>query len=529
MSIIILIPSFLADVRFGYLYGVHGRDLNKGTEVYYALDVGLQLTKECIGYFSSKSYDDSLVGSQESANWFSLKLVRNEFVITYLKCSNVDVDLNSCGGILCIMYNHSKFLHSELLVKSECHKSENEDYFQKLARHIHKRRASVNVKRQNRMIAVFQHMVECITLLMFHISTVFSMLDPILKYSSLGTHCKDFFESIHWAFSSLKKDKKINIKVGNYLLATVFDVCVGLFFLNWVISTVTADYLPQLLLDTAEVVVETLLQLLKWLMGVPAGLKLNFAWNNILGGFFMYHINLWWTFLVITKPFLEFIFVLFLVLGQLGLSFQVSILADLLALVSFHVYCIYVYAARLYNLQIRGLIALWRLILGKKWNPLRERVDSCTYSSEQLFLGTLAFTILFFLLPTTVMYYIVFTTLRVATVAFGGCLNKIKILLLSIPLYSSLLWIFNGDSITSTIQLVVLGTNRKLCPGELNLGTPPSQQINLSVTPTVLPWWATVAICMPNTVFRSIASQGPTLQWANLLSSLFSGRLIYPV
>jgi hypothetical protein len=65
---------------------------------------------------------------------------------------------------------------------------------------------------------------------------------------------------------------------------------------------------------------------------------------------------------------------------------------------------------RLYSLQVSGLVALWRLFLGQKHNPLRGRVDSCHYSPDQLFVGTLAFTILLFLLPTTFMYYIVFTT-----------------------------------------------------------------------------------------------------------------------
>lgn len=63
---------------------------------------------------------------------------------------------------------------------------------------------------------------------------------------------------------------------------------------------------------------------------------------------------------------------------------------------------------RLYSLQVSGLVALWRLFLGRKHNPMRGRVDSCQYSPDQLFVGTLAFTILLFLFPTTFMYYIVF-------------------------------------------------------------------------------------------------------------------------
>lgn len=68
---------------------------------------------------------------------------------------------------------------------------------------------------------------------------------------------------------------------------------------------------------------------------------------------------------------------------------------------------------RLFNIQIRGLTALFRLFLGKKKNPLRERVDSCSYQADQLFVGTLMFTILLFLMPTTWVYYAVFTTVNI--------------------------------------------------------------------------------------------------------------------
>lgn len=63
---------------------------------------------------------------------------------------------------------------------------------------------------------------------------------------------------------------------------------------------------------------------------------------------------------------------------------------------------------RLYNLQLRGLGSLSRLFIGCKRNPIPGKVDSCPYTTEQLFVGTIAFTVLLFLLPTTFVYYIVF-------------------------------------------------------------------------------------------------------------------------
>ena len=68
---------------------------------------------------------------------------------------------------------------------------------------------------------------------------------------------------------------------------------------------------------------------------------------------------------------------------------------------------------RLYSLQVYGLASLWRLFRGKKWNVLRQRVDSASFDIDQLFIGTLFFTILLFLLPTTALYYIVFVTVRI--------------------------------------------------------------------------------------------------------------------
>ena len=50
--------------------------------------------------------------------------------------------------------------------------------------------------------------------------------------------------------------------------------------------------------------------------------------------------------------------------------------------------------------------------MGKKWNVLRKRVDSCDYDTSQLLMGTILFTILLFLLPTTGMYFLIFLLLR---------------------------------------------------------------------------------------------------------------------
>ncbi|KAF5928627.1 hypothetical protein HPG69_007512 [Diceros bicornis minor] len=194
---------------------------------------------------------------------------------------------------------------------------------------------------------------------------------------------------------------------------------------------------------SSQHVAEELQHLLQWLMGAPAGLKMNRALDQVLGRFFLYHIHLWISYIHLMSPFIERILWHVGLSACLGLTVALSILSDIVALLTFHIYCFYVYGARLprqpsspgrhaqapgagwvqgwlgaltaptscrlYCLKICGLSSLWRLFRGKKWNVLRQRVDSCSYDLDQLFIGTLLFTILVFLLPTTALYYLVFT------------------------------------------------------------------------------------------------------------------------
>ena len=137
--------------------------------------------------------------------------------------------------------------------------------------------------------------------------------------------------------------------------------------------------------------------------------------------------------------------------GFLGFTCIISVLSDLVSLATIHIYCFYGYAARLYGLQVLGLSALWRLFRGKKWNQLRSRVDSYSYGNDQLFIGTLSFTILLFLLPTVLMYYLVFLVLRVVTLSVQGALCFCIEYISSMPLYMIFLWFVNSKKVAAQV------------------------------------------------------------------------------
>lgn len=78
-----------------------------------------------------------------------------------------------------------------------------------------------------------------------------------------------------------------------------------------------------------------------------------------------------------------------------------------------------------------------RLFRGKKWNPLRSRVDTLVEGGEaRFFAGTLVFAILFFLFPTMLLYYLIFTSLRLGVLFVQSSLLKIRKLLTFAPWFS---------------------------------------------------------------------------------------------
>lgn len=70
---------------------------------------------------------------------------------------------------------------------------------------------------------------------------------------------------------------------------------------------------------------------------------------------------------------------------------------------------------------------------------LRNRIDSCDYDLDQLLLGTILFTLLFFLLPTVLVFYITFTSARMAIIFLKASLDTLLACLNHFPLFALML------------------------------------------------------------------------------------------
>ncbi|XP_047517294.1 phosphatidylinositol N-acetylglucosaminyltransferase subunit Q isoform X3 [Pieris napi] len=246
--------------------------------------------------------------------------------------------------------------------------------------------------------------------------------------------------------------------------------------------------------------------LLKWLMGAPAGLKLNNAFNKMLGKYFSYHVELWWLFLDVSSERLDLILHIYQYLGYLGLTFQAAIISDMLCVTTFHSYCIYVYAARLFNIQISGLTAMLRLFVGRKYNPLRNCIDSCEYTNQELFVGTVAFTILLLLLPTTLMYYIVFTMFRVLSLLAQYVLARLIHFVQTLPLYVIILWITRSPKLAGEIYIEEQQSSESHLMLNIKLFNKPLKKLMNYFKP-------------PVEITKDV-------EWTNIISSVFTGKQI---
>ncbi|NXL49211.1 PIGQ acetylglucosaminyltransferase, partial [Podilymbus podiceps] len=300
------------------------------------------------------------------------------------------------------------------------------------------------------------------------------------------------------------------MRKANIFVSLLIDVVLGMLLMSWLYRKNRIGHLADTLIPVADHVAEELQDLLQWLMGAPAGLKMNRALDQVLGRFFLYHIHLWISYIHLMSPFIEMILWYVGLSSCLGLTVALCILSDIIALLTFHIYCFYVYGARLYCLKIYGLSSLWRLFRGKKWNVLRQRVDSCSYDLDQLFIGTLLFTILLFLLPTTALYYLVFTLLRLLVVIVQGLIHLLVDLIDSLPLYSIILRLCRSYRLAAGVKFRVL---------EQQDGKPLRllMQINpLSYGSVVQTYRLPTYSCYPKD------------SWTSLCKKLFLGELIYP-
>lgn len=122
-----------------------------------------------------------------------------------------------------------------------------------------------------------------------------------------------------------------------------------------------------------------------------------------------------------------------------GATMPISLFSDILSLLTLHIYSFYIASARIFHWQLTIMISLFHLFRGKKRNILRNRIDSCDYDLDQLLLGTILFTLQFFLIPTVFVFYLTFASARVGVIALKAGLEIGLACLNHFPLFAVML------------------------------------------------------------------------------------------
>lgn len=215
---------------------------------------------------------------------------------------------------------------------------------------------------------------------------------------------------------------------------------------------VARDVTPSLSAIEAWLTHDVVRKLIVWMMGWPAGFKLNGPLSGFIGALFLLFVDSWTTVVLwcglrdIPPP-----LILVALVGPLGLSLQLALVVDLLNVFTVHVRCFYLVAARLHAAQWATLRSFWYLFRGRKHNVLRERIDTLHHDLEQLLLGTVLFTTLVFLAPTVAFYYVCFAALALILAATRAALHAARHAVLTLPIYGVLARIVHPAALPDSI------------------------------------------------------------------------------
>lgn len=228
------------------------------------------------------------------------------------------------------------------------------------------------------------------------------------------------------------------IRFYNSLWLVANDVIIGIALGSYIIDNAgwVADQISMLL---SAYTVDALQSSISWLMGWPAGLKLNTELAAFLGDLFLWVIEYWSSCIEALRPALPHIIWFIGFSSFAGASMPLALFSDLLSILTIHIYSFYLASARIYHWQLTILISLFHLFRGKKHNVLRNRIDSCDYDLDQLLVGTILFTFLFFLLPTVVVFYLNFAVARMVIISLKAVFDTLLSCLNHFPLFALML------------------------------------------------------------------------------------------
>lgn len=267
----------------------------------------------------------------------------------------------------------------------------------------------------------------------------------------------------HGTWSSIAGTNSDYIRFYNSLWLVANDVIIGIAIGSFINEN--ADATAHFIVDMLNrYTITGLRDTIRWLMSYPGGLKLNTELAAFLGDLFLWVIEYWSvSSRLLILPYLPTMVYFIGFSSFAGASMPIAIISDLLSLMTIHIYSFYVASARIFNWQLSIIVSLFHLFRGKKRNVLRNRIDNCDYDLDQLLLGTILFTLLFFLLPTVIVFYLTFATARMAIITFKATLDTCLACLNHFPLFALMLKLKDSQRLPGGVHFEIV-ESRNIAP-----------------------------------------------------------------
>ncbi|KZS99340.1 Gpi1-domain-containing protein [Sistotremastrum niveocremeum HHB9708] len=232
----------------------------------------------------------------------------------------------------------------------------------------------------------------------------------------------------------------------------ILGICFGIFCIenrqhlatsaNWWIRSLSVEWIQSMLI---------------WFDNWPAGLKLNTELSKFFVSAMLQFISLWGELLSGIVGRLPGIIMTIGICSSGGLTMAIALISDCVRILTFHLTVCYSMVVILFRHQLLMVVSLFKLFRGKRSNPLRGRVDSWDYDVDQLFLGTILFALVAFILPTVSVYYTFFVAIQIALLVLHVALQSLATCLNHFPLFVLMLRIKDSGRIpgrTSEIKVL---------------------------------------------------------------------------
>lgn len=243
---------------------------------------------------------------------------------------------------------------------------------------------------------------------------------------------------------AILEEDLLRISLLEFLYSVILDKILGCIL--GITVYINRDCILDLVYEMCRYTIFIIDDYIFWLMGWPAGLKLNQYLSNFMGIMFLWVSSVYNWSVMYSKPVLECLIIVSVLASIVfGASTTISLFLDMFAALGMNIKISYLISSRLFNSLRKVAISLFHLFRGRKWNVLRQRMDSVEYEADQLLLGTVLFSIVVFILPTVSVYYILFSIVGMLWSLVFYTLGQLCLVIINfLPVYSLACSIFSN-------------------------------------------------------------------------------------